>query len=200
MKYTLRIALCFCAALVAFTARSAEPEAPPVNVEDALACRIDAPVYTGFALTLDDSDGGYGYRARGWTKQKSPTAMLSQYHLPKPVTVGSFVSSTLVFSASGLAAVLDQPDTVAVAKALGVKNTLLTHAEAAAALGLTPEQANQIPVNPAFKGEAVMIDKTEKDPQFGKIHTRIVRHVDNNPAFPGKTLVGCSYSMEFRDI
>lgn len=182
------------ATLLSATSALAQP-LPPVNIVDALTCKLAVPDYMGFALTLGDDDTGY--RSRGWVKEESGTPFLSQYRLPAPIDVGGYRTRTIVFSASGVAAVLDVADPSKVAAPLGVVNTIMSREAAAAALGLTPAQAAQLPPVTTFVGERVVSDKTEVDAETHvRFHVRIVQSVRNETAHPGKTLIGCSYSLD----
>jgi hypothetical protein len=170
--------------MVASVPADAQTAAPSISIEDALTCKLAVPDYNGFAMSLEDDDTGY--KAMGWGKLVSPDGMLNLYRLPKPVTVDGHTTSTLAFSASGLAGVLDGVDAAALAQGLGMTSAIPSR-------GLMPESH-------VFKGEKLVVDKTETDPKLGKIHTRIVRHVETDMKLPGKVLDGCSYSMEFPDL
>ena len=170
----------------------------PVDIVEALTCKISAPAYVGFAMNLGDVDAGY--RLLGWTMQPSGTAFLSQYHLPRPIVVAGHRTSTIVFSGSGVAAVLDEADPASVAAPLGVVNRLMSREAAAAALGLTPVQAAQLPAVTSFRGGRVMLDTTgENAGARMRLRTRIVQPVTNDAARPGKTVLGCSYSIDVLD-
>jgi hypothetical protein len=181
--------------MVASVPADAQTATPSISIEDALTCKLAVPDYNGFAMSLEDDDTGY--KAMGWVKLVSPDGMLNLYRLPKPVTVDGHTTSTLAFSASGLAAVLDGVDAATLAHGLGMANTIPRREEAATGIGLRPKQ---MPESHIFKGEKLVVDKTEADPKLGKIHTRIVRHVETDMKLPGKVLDGCSYSMEFPDL
>lgn len=161
----------------------------------ALTCKLDAPDYIGFAMNLGDDETGY--KALGWIKEQSGTPFLSQYRLPAPIEVAGHLTSTIVFSGSGIAAVLDIADPASVAAPLGVVNTIMSREAAAAALGLTPEQAAQLPTVTSFRGERVISDKSENDAAAHvRLRTRIVQAVANDPSYPRKTLLGCSYNID----
>lgn len=168
----------------------------PLDIVKALTCEITAPAYFGFAMNLGDLDAGY--RSRGWSKQESGTPFLSQYRLPRPIEVAGYRTSTIVFSGSGIAAVLDVADPATVAKPLGVVNTIMSREAAAAALGLTPQQAAQLPPVTSFRGERLVLDTTEKNAGV-RLRTRIVQSVANDDAHPGTTLLGCAYNIEVLD-
>ena len=184
------------AAGISFSAEAVTAQiGAPVDIVEALTCKISAPAYIGFAMNLGDVDAGY--RSLGWTRQESGAAFLSQYHLPRPIVVAGHRTSTIVFSGSGVAAVLNEADPAAVAAPLGVVNTLMSREAAAAALGLTPVQAAQLPAVTNFRGERLVIDTSEENAGARmRLRIRIVQTVTNDPARPGKTLLGCSYSID----
>ena len=170
----------------------------PFDIVGALTCKLDAGAYIGFAMNLGDDE--IGYKARGWMKEESGTALLSQYRLPAPIDVAGYATRTIVFSGSGIAAVLDVADPAAVAAPLGVVNSIMSREAAAAALGLAPAQAVQLPLVTAFRGERELLDKTDGERVAGmRVRTRIVQLVSKDEHYPGKTLLGCSYSIELAD-
>lgn len=189
----------FVAAAIALSTQSASAQVgAPVDIVEALTCKISAPAYIGFAMNLDDRKTGY--RSLDWVKQPSGTQFLSQYQLPRPIVVAGYRTSTIVFSGSGVAAVLDMADPASVAARLGLVDTMMSREEAAAALGLTAQQAAQLPPVTAFRGERVVLDTTDEDPQTRwRLRTRIVQSVANDAARPGKSLLGCAYSIEVLD-
>lgn len=172
--------------------------APPVSLADALACRLDAPVYNGFAASLQDDETGY--RSLGWERIEAGAPTYNFYRLPAPLQIDGRTTQVLAFSASGIFAVLDEPDIAALAKQADIPNTLPTREELAALLGLNEQQAKQLPQSSLFKGEKVVRDNTASDPELGRVHTRNVRIIENDPALPGKVFDGCSYSVEFPDL
>lgn len=190
--------LCLVIALAAQSALAQAETIAPFDVVAAVSCKLDAGAYIGFAMNLGDDE--IGYKARGWVKEESGTAFLSRYRLPVSIEVAGYRTSTIVFSGSGIAAILDSADPAAVAAPLGIVNSLMSREQAAAALGLTAAQAAQLPPVTGFRGEHVRLDKTEVDPSLRtRLRTRIVESVSNDPHFPGKTLLGCSYSIELAD-
>lgn len=148
-----------------------------VNIVDAVDCKLEAPQYMGFSITLDDEDGGF--RKRGWKKQESGNLFLSQYLLPSPITIAGYETSTIVFSANAVLAVLDVADP--------------------SQLALQENIQNSFPGTDKFLGERELINKVEKDQETGwTITTRITRNISNVGSHPGKTLVGCSYDTSIK--
>ena len=178
------------------TAQSGQPAAAPLlDPAQAIACQVDAGAYIGFSMTLGDDDGGY--RARGWIKRDSHDLFLSEYRLPAPIMVAGEPTSTIVFSGSGIAAVLDVADPAQIAARENIVNAIPSREEAARSLGLTPEQATLLPENHLFRGERIVVDTIETAPgSDSKYKIRVVRSISTAQSHPGKTLVGCSYSLE----
>ena len=172
-----------------------EAEAAKIDAVEAIGCRVDAGAYIGFAMMLGDIDDGY--RSRGWTKVDSHDPFLSEYRLPAPITVAGEKTSTIVFSGSGIAAVLDVADPAPIALSEKIINSIPSREEAARMFGLTPEQAKKLPDNHQFRGERVVVDiiQTNLDSNI-KYKVRVVRSITNAKSYPGKTLVGCSYSLK----
>ncbi len=194
-------ALVICAALLAAPLSAQGEDFDPITVDvvDAINCKIDAPTYTGFALTLDGDDGGA--KQRKWRKIKSKNAFLAEWVLPEPILVeAGHTTSRIAFSSSGIMAILDLADPATLAKAEGIKNDA-DPAALIAALGLTAEQIAQMPVSTKFLGERVIVDETRRDEELKMtLHTQIKRTISNVTSHPGKTLYGCSYRIEIKDI
>lgn len=192
-KFTGRAAVAIAVAASPALAR-VEIDAP-FDIVGALTCKLNAPAYIGFAMNLGDDETGY--KSLGWVKQQSSTPFLAQYRLPAPIEVAGHQTRTIVFSGSGIAAVLDIADPASVAAPLGVVNTIMSREVAAAALGLTAAQASQLPLVTSFRGERVVSDKMEDGvTAHARLRTRIVQLLANDRSYPGKTLLGCSYSIE----
>lgn len=191
-------------AILAFNCASAalaqtEDDFDPMTVDvvDAINCRIDAPTYNGFALTLNGSDKYW--KKRGWREIKSSNPFMSEYRLRAPIQIAGIQTYRVAFTSSGVLAILDLADPSDLAK----REEIVNQADPATlieSLGLTPEQAAQIPTTKKFLGERVFADVTEKDEALGiSFHTRITRNISTVTSHPGKTLYGCSYRIEMSD-
>lgn len=158
-------------------AHAEEYDPNAVNIVDAIDCKLDAPQYMGFSITLSDEDGGF--KKRGWKKEESGNLFLSQYLLPSPITIAGHETSTIVFSANAVLAVLDVADP--------------------SQLALQENIQNSFPGTDKFLGERELINKVEKDQETGwTVTTRITRNISNVSSHPGKTLVGCSYDTSVK--
>lgn len=150
-----------------------------VDLADVMACKIDGRHYLGFVLTISDEDSPGSAKARGWVKLPSRSAFFSTYRLPKPVSAFGYTTSTVAFTGSAMLAVLDLPDASALGTAQGVTNLL--------------EGSGQ------FKGERIVDESTSVDKETGYgFKNRSALQIATNAAFPGKTLIGCSYRGEIR--
>lgn len=188
-------------AVPATTGRADEVDFDPATVSevDAIACQLDAPSYTGFALAVSGDDGIAVQRH--WHRIESGNPFLAEYALPAPITVAGHATSRIAFSSSGIVAILDLPDPAAVAAPEGVANAAdaepLIAAIVAAGKATRAEIEAELPFR-KFLGERVVSDTVALpagDESFGT-HTRITRTIANATTHPGKTLYGCSYRIE----
>lgn len=152
-----------------------------VDVVDALECRLDPRTYNGFAFTIGSDDSGY--RARGWKRRKSNNPFLSQYELPKPITIAGHRTRTVVFSSTAIMAVLDA-DLNELARHENIENAM----DASQKLGASRK----------FLGERVISSKSETDNGL-RFASTVKRVLSNVTSHPTKALLGCSYSVELKD-
>jgi hypothetical protein len=172
-------ALLSCSVAVANAAETAPFDPATVDLADVLACKIDGGHYVGFAITISDSDSPGSAKARGWVKVPTKSVRFSSYRLPKPLSVFGYATSTVAFTGTATFAVLDLPD--------------------ATALGAQQGIANILEGSGRFKGERVVDESTRVDPETGygfKNHSAL--QIETDPAFPGKTLIGCGYDGQVR--
>ncbi len=200
--------LAFAAAMAAILPAAAwgkDEDADPakVDVVDAIECRIDAPTYNGFALSIDGADGIA--KARKWTKIPSKNPMLAEYQLPAPITVaGHYATRRVALTSTGILAILDLPDPAPLAREQGIANAADPGALVdgpGAEDQMPPELAAAMRASGKFLGEKVVSDTTEKatpENHFGA-HTVITRNVSTVSSHPGKTLYGCSYRITLLD-
>ena len=191
------------AATPSWAGEDADIDPATVDVVDAINCRVAAPTYNGFAMAIG-SDGLA--ERRGWRKVAGKNPFLTEYELPRPVTVaGNRSTRRVAFSASGVVAILDLADPKQVAAGEGIANELNTDAAidalVAAAEEARPGSGDQVRADIPFRkfmGQRVLVDATEPATEkdgFGT-HTVIARSISNATSHPGKTLYGCSYRIE----
>lgn len=141
-----------------------------------IECRADVQTYNVFAFWLAaETDTS---STLGWQETESGNPFLKQYRLPASVSVFGRETDTIVFTASGPMAVLDG----------------ISPQEMAQKLEITPE----ISTPEKFLGEKVIVDKTEEDDGM-RFQTRISLNVSTVDSHPGKTLAGCSYSINMQE-
>ncbi|TPM27935.1 hypothetical protein [Mesorhizobium sp. B2-3-4] len=140
-----------------------------------IECRADVSTYNGFALRLAGEPDAA--QTLGWTEVASGNPFLRQYRLPAPVHVFGRETGTVVFTATGPMAVLD-----------GVA---------------APDLAKELDIAPAisrpdkFLGEKVVAESTD-DTEGISLSTRITLNVSTVASHPGKTLAGCSYTLDMK--
>lgn len=172
-------ALLSCSVAVANAAETAPFDPATVELADVLACKIDGGHYVGFAITISDDDSPGSAKARGWVKVPTKSLRFSSYKLPKPLDVFGHVTSTVAFTGTAMVAVLDIPDATALGAQQGITNIL--------------EGSGR------FKGERVVDESTRVDPETRyRFKNRSALQIETNPAFPGKTLIGCGYDGQMQ--
>ena len=168
-----------CGVPAASAAASAAFDPVAVDLADVMACKIDGRHYLGFVLTISDEDSPGSAKARGWVKLPSKSAFFSTYRLPEPLSAFGYTTSTVAFTGSAMLAVLDMPDASAIGAAQGVTNLLKGSGQ--------------------FKGERIVDESSSIDKETGYgFKNRSALQVATNAAFPGKTLIGCSYRGEIQ--
>lgn len=179
-----------------------EVDPAKIDVRDAIACRLDAPTYNGFAMAVAGDDA---LAAKlGWKPVKSGNFLMKEYELPAPIVVaGEYSTRRIAFTSTGVLAILDQPDPAVVARKEKIENGMPTEGliDTLVASGkVTRAQAEAEIKFHKFLGERVISDVT--DPASGdhfRARTRIALNVSNVATHPGKTLYGCSYKIVLLD-
>lgn len=173
-----------------------------VREADAIACKLDAPSYNGFALSVGGDDGIAA--RRHWRRIETDNPFLAEYDLPVPITVAGHATSRIAFSSSAILAVLDLADPAEVARAEGVANAADPEPLIAELVAIGKATRAEIEAAVPFRkflGEKVLVDQTvpaAAGESFGT-HTVIARSISNVSTHPGKTLYGCSYRIELID-
>lgn len=204
MKPILLFAALSGATPIAASVSRPENEAPErVDVVDAIECRLDAPLYNGFALALNGEEEIA--KKRRWVRIKSKNFFMNEYQLPAPVTVaGDYSTRRIAFTSSGVLAILDLADPTLLARKMDVENSADASPliEAMIASGkATPAEIEAARTSGKFLGEAVLVNRVERPAageRFGT-HTVIARNISNVTSHPGKTLYGCTYRIELID-
>lgn len=150
--------------------------AGPAKMPDFAAmieCRTDFGSYQSFALG-DFQDEAYKQRL-GIELVKQDNFMLREYALPRPINVHGYSTRRIVFNSAGIMAVLDESNAIALAERLKL----------------------EVVVN---SGNKVLATRTlrESRPEKAagmKMWRKVSMDLSTVASHPGKTLVGCTYSM-----
>jgi hypothetical protein len=139
-----------------------------------IECRGDVAQLGALAPALEDP-----LKAVALGMQPLPQAnmFMSEYRLASPIRVFGQDTDHIAFSGSGVVALLDLPDPRPLAKQLALETAVDTPAK-------------------AMFGKEVRSEEI-RDPATGKVLIdSAVLNVSNVSSHPGKTLAGCSYSLD----
>ena len=153
---------------------SATARTEPPDLAALIECRGDLGQLGALAPTLEDP-----LKAVALGLQPLPQAnmFMSEYRLARPIRVFGHDTDHIAFSGSGVVAVLDLPDPRPLAKQLALETAVDT-----------PDKA--------MFGKEVRSEEA-RDPVTGKVLIdSAVLNVSNVSSHPGKTLAGCSYSLD----
>lgn len=154
---------------------AAAPLAPAqVDIARLISCQGQPEEFMALATALQDPLQAVSL---GWRPLPQSNMFLSEYALGEPVTVFGHSSDRIAFAGSSVMAVLDLPDPRPLARQLELETALDT-----------PEKA-------MFGKE--LVSEEMRDPATGATLVRsLVLNVSNVTSHPGKTLVGCTYSID----
>ncbi|AMY03040.1 hypothetical protein AB0V79_07750 [Mesorhizobium ciceri] len=161
--------------VLATPAASQEFDPASLDLPALIECRADVPTYNDFALWLSSAPGAV--ETLGWKEVASGNPFLSQYELPAKIRVFNRETGSIVFTAAGPMAVLDGVAAPELAKELDVM-----------AVFSTPQK---------FLGEKVVVQSTEESEGL-TFSTDVKLNVSTVESHPGKTLAGCSYTLEIK--
>ncbi|MET0718636.1 MAG: hypothetical protein ABWY48_08315 [Pseudoxanthomonas sp.] len=115
--------------------------------------------------------------ALGWRPLPQANLFMTEFQLNSPITVFGSSTDHIAFTGDSIIAILDLPDPRPLAKRLELETAIDTPAKA------------------MFGKEVSSIE--DPDPATGKVYIKsAVLNVSNVGSHPGKTLVGCSYSLD----
>lgn len=157
-------------------ADEASPAVPPAKVDIArlISCQGQPEEFMALATALQDPLQAVSL---GWRPLPQSNMFLSEYALNAPVTVFGHRSERIAFAGSSVMAVLDLPDPRPLAKELALETAVDTPGKAMFGKELVSEEV--------------------RDPATGAPLVRsLVLNVSNVTSHPGKTLVGCTYSID----
>ncbi|MBB3567643.1 hypothetical protein [Rhizobium sp. BK491] len=159
-------------------AATTQDDPSKIDLAKVIECTTyDVPSYNNFALWLTGPESAKAMKQFGMSELPSDNPFLREFQLSLPATVFGRRTNRVVFTSTGPLAVLDEADPHSLAKQLGVTASV--------------DQPNK------FLGEKVIL--SHKDQQANSdtvLETRISLNVSTVDTHPGKTLAGCSYSIE----
>jgi hypothetical protein len=159
-------------------AATSEEDPSKVDLAKLVECTsYDVPSYNGFAMWLTGPESVEAMKRMGITELPSDNLMLREFKLEKPIIVFGRQTDRVAFAPSGPLAVLDEADPHPLAKQLGVTATVDTPGK--------------------FLGEKEIVSSKEQlENSDTVLHSRITLNISTVDNHPGKTLAGCSYSIE----
>ena len=170
MLRLLSLASCLALALpVPVHARTAPPDLAAL-----IECRGDMAGFMALAPALQDPLEAV---ALGWQPLPQANMFMTEYRLASPIRVFGHESSHIAFSGGSVMAILDLPDPRPLASELGLETAIDTPAKAMFGKELRSEES--------------------RDGESGQVLIEsVILNVSNVSSHPGKTLVGCSYSLD----
>lgn len=170
MLRILLLAPCVALALpVDAHAQASTPDLPAL-----IECRGDIGGLTALAPALEDPLKAV---ALGWQPLPQANMFMTEYRLASPIRVFGHDSDHIAFSGGSVMAILDLPDPRPLAQELALETAIDTPAK-------------------AMFGKELRSEET-RDADSGKVLIEsVVLNVSNVASHPGKTLVGCSYSLD----
>lgn len=157
-------------------AQDTDPAWDPAQVDLSalISCQGQPEQFMALAIAIQDPLKALSL---GWRPLPQTNMFMTEYALNAPVTVFGHSSQHIAFAGSSVMAILDMPDPRPLARQLGLEAAVDT-----------PEKA--------MFGKEVLSEETA-DKASGKVLIRsAVLSVSNVTSHPGKTLAGCTYSID----
>ncbi|KRG38893.1 hypothetical protein ARC20_14275, partial [Stenotrophomonas panacihumi] len=165
---------CLLLAATASAAHAADAPAAKPDLAALIECRGREADFAALQPVLADPLKAI---ALGWRPLPQGNLFMTEYALNTPITVFGHPSSQIAFSGPSVMAILDLPDPRPLARQL------------------TLEEGVDTPEKVMYGREVLSQDTT--DPRTGEpMIESIVLSVSNVKSHPGKTLAGCSYSLD----
>ena len=164
--------LASCVALTLPVATRAQAGA--TDLASLIECRGDIAGLTALAPALEDPLKAV---ALGWQPLPQTNMFMTEYRLASPIRVFGHGTDHIAFTGSSVMAILDLPDPRPLASELGLETAIDTPTKAMFGKELRSEDSRD-----AESGQ-VLIES-------------VILNVSNVSSHPGKTLVGCSYSLD----
>ncbi|MFC6187910.1 MULTISPECIES: hypothetical protein [Pseudoxanthomonas] len=153
---------------------AARAQTGATDLASLIECRGDIAGLTALAPALEDPLKAV---ALGWQPLPQANMFMTEYRLASPIRVFGRGTDHIAFTGSSVMAILDLPDPRPLASELGLETAIDTPAKAMFGKELRSEESRD-----AESGQ-VLIES-------------VVLNVSNVSSHPGKTLVGCSYSLD----
>jgi len=145
-----------------------------VNLSALISCQGQPEQFLALAIAIQDPLKAVSL---GWRPLPQTNMFMTEYALNAPVTVFGHDSQHIAFAGSSVMAVLDLPDPRTLAKQLGLEAAVDT-----------PEKA--------MFGKEVLSEETTDEASGTVLIRSAVLSVSNVTSHPGKTLAGCTYSID----
>lgn len=160
------------------TAGGAREDAPAVprlaDLAALVECRGDIAQFQALAPALEDPLQAV---ALGWRPLPQANLFLTEFELLAPISVFGHLTDRIAFAGESILAIIDLPDPRPLARQLELETGIDTPAKA------------------MFGKEVRSVEVA--DPRTGEVLIEsMVLAVSNVDSHPGKTLVGCSYSLD----
>lgn len=169
-------------AMLAAETHATPPEPPlqtPATIpwERMIGCEVTFEEYQSFVL--GDLQSADFKRRMNIRKVEQSNSFLSEYELPKAIQVFGYSTRRVVFTSSGIMAVLEESDSKSLAAKL------------------------ELPVTMSF-GPKILATRVLKEtsPEIVagmQTWKKVSRDLSTVTSHPGKTLVGCTYRLEMKD-
>ncbi|HYM85473.1 MAG TPA: hypothetical protein VET30_01925 [Pseudoxanthomonas sp.] len=157
----------------------AEEKLDPEKIDLAalIECRRELADFHYLAPALSDPLQAV---ALGWRPLPQANLFMTEFMLNAPITVFGHASDHIAFTGDSIIAILDVPDPRPLAKQLELETAIDTPAKA------------------MFGKELVSLEEPNAEAGVTFIRS-VVLNVSNVASHPGKTLVGCSYSLDLAE-
>lgn len=173
--FALALVLAPCAAFAAQERPDPAPTATAMpDLAALLECRLGYRDFMAYMPVLQDPLRAV---ALGWRPQPQANPFMLEYRLNAPVSVFGRQADRIAFAGDGVVAVLDLADPRVLARELNLETGVDT-----------PQKA-------IFGREARAMEVAGPDGAPGWIESAVI-NVSNVDSHPGKTLAGCSYSLD----
>ena len=167
----------FAQAAPAAAAAEEKLDAAEIDLPALVECRRELSDFHYLAPALADPLQAL---ALGWRPLPQANLFMTEFALNTPITVFGHSTAHIAFTGDSIIAVLDLPDPRPLAKQLELETAIDTPAKA------------------MFGKELVSLEEPNAEAGVTFIRS-VVLNVSNVASHPGKTLVGCSYSLDLAE-